>query len=46
MLAYNYLEYFDLTKSPFFASDVNAHTLFIKSIPNHISRWDIFEIVN
>jgi hypothetical protein len=36
---------FDITKSPYFGFDQDVNTLFIKSVPRLISRYDIRGIV-
>jgi hypothetical protein len=38
-------EHLDISEAPFFASDPNDHTLFIKAIPDTLSRWTILETV-
>jgi len=40
-----YSENFDITAAPFFGFDANCMTLFIKSIPKNISRWDIQDAI-
>jgi hypothetical protein len=38
-------EHLDLSDAPYFATDANDHTLFIKAIPPSLSRWTILESV-
>jgi hypothetical protein len=36
---------FDITKEPYFGFDQDVNTLFIKSVPRSISRYDIRAVV-
>ncbi len=36
----------DLSDEPYFMSDPNINTLFIKNVPSLLSRWQVWEIVS
>ena len=38
-------EQYDISDTPFFASDPNDFTLFIKAVPPSLSRWTILDVV-
>ena len=40
---FNILDDFDITGPPYFGFNANSMTLFIKTIPKNIARWDIKE---
>ncbi len=38
-------ENFDIANSSYFGYDTSSRTLFIKSIPSNVSKWEIKEII-